>query len=198
MWPIPKEPRPGAGLAAGVLLFPTNREVLWAGGALLMGTWAQRLERHGRQLLCSLRQPGLCQPGCPWWHREHFLQGLQRKAVVVKKKPSDPAGPVWHLCVCQRAAAVPCSVPAAPTCPPAPSPHPQGTAAACCLVTQKREKVMSLVKLSWGYVVSSWGLGVKGASSVLTPINIKPLLLIGFAYGKEEDWPLNSLNKAKF
>lgn len=44
MCPVPEEPRPRAGLTAGVLLFPTNREMLWAGGALLMGTWPSCLK----------------------------------------------------------------------------------------------------------------------------------------------------------
>lgn len=56
------------------------------------------------------------------------------------------------------------------------------------------------LQIYWNYldvILFSCGVsGVKGVSILLTPINIKPLLLIGFAYGKEEDWPLNSLNKA--
>lgn len=57
-------------------------------------------------------------------------------------------------------------------------------------------------QIYWNYlnvILFSRGVScVKGVSILLTPINIKPLLLKAFAYGKEEDWPLNSLNKANF
>lgn len=58
------------------------------------------------------------------------------------------------------------------------------------------KEATNLLKFSWDYFVLLWGFCVKGVSTLSTPINTKPLLLIGFAYGKEKDWPLNSLNKA--
>lgn len=52
------------------------------------------------------------------------------------------------------------------------------------------KEATNLLKWSWNCFVLLWGSCVKEVSTLLTPINIKFLLLVGFAYGKEEDWPL--------